>query len=89
MSFFVYGRDAKTGEVVKRFFSAAPTEAQARRDGEALGIEVTDVVRCRADERAAALASSERVGAGVVNLSPSEMAAAPASLCARQCPACD
>ena len=44
MSFYVYGRDRKTGEAVHRFLSTAATEGEARTQGEARGIEVTAVV---------------------------------------------
>jgi rhomboid protease GluP len=51
MPFFVYGRDAKTGEVAKRFYSEAATQADASRHAEAHGLEVTSVVPCRDADR--------------------------------------
>ena len=44
MPFFVYGRDAQTGEVARRRVSNAATAAEARAEVERLGIEVTSVL---------------------------------------------
>lgn len=51
MPFFVYGRDSKTGEVAKRLFSEASTEAEARAHGQAHGLDVSSVVPCREEDR--------------------------------------
>ena len=44
MAFYVYGRDASTGEVLRRYPSDAPTAEQARAEGEARGMQVTEVI---------------------------------------------
>ena len=44
MPFLIYGRDSRTGEVVRRIDNEAHTEDGARREAEALGIHVTVVV---------------------------------------------
>ena len=44
MSFYVYGCDATTGEVLRRYLSAAATEAEARAEGVARGMQVTGVI---------------------------------------------
>lgn len=44
MPFFVYGTNRATGAVVPRIASDATTEAEARREAESRGIEVTSVV---------------------------------------------
>jgi membrane associated rhomboid family serine protease len=44
MAFLVYGRNRRTGEIVRRFDNDARTEDRARRAAEALGIHVTVVV---------------------------------------------
>lgn len=46
MPFFVYGRDAQTGEVARRRVSNAATAAEARAEVERLGIDVTSVLPC-------------------------------------------
>src|ERR1700722_1145751 len=71
MPFFIYGSDAKTGIVAKRVYSEAATEAEARAHAETLGLVVTTVVPCRADQNPAAIvatplapAASRRPAAG-------------------------
>jgi rhomboid protease GluP len=54
MPFFIYGSDAKTGIVAKRVYTEAATEAEARTHAETLGLAVTSVVPCRADQNPAA-----------------------------------
>ncbi|MEP6938841.1 MAG: rhomboid family intramembrane serine protease [Rudaea sp.] len=44
MPFYVYGRDASSGEVLRRYLSEAPTEADARAEGVARGMHVTEVI---------------------------------------------
>ena len=46
MPFFVYGRDAKSGDVARRRVSHAATAAEARAEVERQGIEVTSVLPC-------------------------------------------
>ena len=69
MPFFVYGTDAKTGEVVHRFFSEATTDDEARRHGQAHGIQVTAVVPCDESDR-------PKTAADLPPLSPSASASA-------------
>ena len=71
MPFFIYGSDAKTGIVAKRVYSEAATEAEARAHAETLGLVVTTVVPCSADQNPAAIvatplapAASRRPAAG-------------------------
>jgi len=54
--FFIYGEDAKTGEVAPRLFSEASTEDEARRHGEMHGLQVTEVVECTQADRPRAVA---------------------------------
>jgi len=51
MPFFVYGRNATTGEVAQRFFSEAQTKEEARQHGEARGLIVSAVVPTTEDQR--------------------------------------
>jgi len=51
MPFFVYGANAQTGEVVKRLFTEAPTEEEARKHAEAHGMQVTSVIACAESQR--------------------------------------
>ena len=51
MPFFIYGNDAKTGVVAKRVYSDAATEDQARAYADSLGMAVTTLVPCRADQK--------------------------------------
>jgi hypothetical protein len=49
--YFIYVRDAKTGEPAKRMFSDAASEDAARAEAESAGMQVASIVACRADQR--------------------------------------
>ncbi len=51
MPYFVYGNSATTGEPVKRSYSEAATEDEARAEGTQQGMRVTAVVACKAMQR--------------------------------------
>ena len=57
MPFFIYGSDAKTGIVAKRVYTDAATEADARAHAETLGLAVTNIVPCHADQNPAVAAA--------------------------------
>jgi len=46
MPFYVYGKNALTGEVAKRQYSEATTREEARQQAESQGLEVTEIVAC-------------------------------------------
>jgi rhomboid protease GluP len=89
MPFFVYGSNAQTGEVARRFYSEAATEAEARKHAEAHGMRVSSVVACSAQQRAPAgsvLTVRERVAAEHARRAPVQVqgaAARAAALAAR------
>lgn len=60
MPFFIYGSDAKTGIVAKRIYSEAQTEADARTHAETLGLVVTAIVPCSADQNPTVVAAKFR-----------------------------
>ncbi len=62
MSFYVYGRNAKTGEVLHRYLSKTSTEAEARAEARARGVEVTTIVIAdnMTDAKAAGLVTAKR-----------------------------
>ncbi len=78
MPFFIYGNDARTGIVAKRVYTDAETEAEARAHGETLGLAVTAVVPCHADENPGVVAEK------VPGLSVSPRPATASALSARQ-----
>lgn len=51
MPFFVYGSNAQTGEVARRIYSDAATEAEARAHAEAHGMSVASVIACSPQQR--------------------------------------
>jgi len=48
MPFYIYGKNALTGEVAKRQYSEATTREEARQQAESQGLEVTEIVACNA-----------------------------------------
>jgi rhomboid protease GluP len=46
MPFYVYGKNALTGEVAKRLYCAAATREEARQEAQDHGLEVTEIIAC-------------------------------------------
>lgn len=67
MPFFVYGRDPATGEAMRRLFSDAGSDADARAHGQAHGMEVTAVVPCREADRPQETVSQAVSGEGATD----------------------
>lgn len=60
MAFYVYGKNAVTGEVAKRLYCAAPTREEARLEAESQGLEVTEIVPCNPPAVAAGAAAASK-----------------------------
>ena len=46
MPFYVYGKNAVTGEIARRLYCAVPTREEARQQAESQGLEVSEIIAC-------------------------------------------